>query len=173
MNKFHQLATKHETYVKRFTEKYSNINEFFFTTVDNNSIIVVDKGDVKIDHFTSKATFGQFVLVLEALGMIRQTASGYQVIIHEFNWDRVFEAIFTQSNDEKIQTYKQSRKIALLYELNLIDEKFIVENNIHKKRGNLELIDIKKEVSIWEKDAKTSFARIIKFLERVKNEYKI
>lgn len=173
MNKFHHLATKHKTYVDRLSEKFAKTRKFSFTKVDGNSIIVLDETGEKIDKFSSSTTFNQFVLVLESLGMIKALASGYEIVRHTFDWESAFDAIFTRTVDEQVYTYRQSRKIAFLYELNLVDQKFIDINNISKKRGELNLEDIKKEVSLFEKEGKNSFVRIIKFLERVKNEYKI
>lgn len=173
MNKFHHLGTKHETYIKRFNEKYNGIKSFSFNKVDDNYIAILDEKLKKIDIFTSKATFNQFIMVLESFEIIKPIASGYGIKNNLPDWEYMFEAIFSNSSDKHIQVYRESRKISFLYLLNLVDENFIKKNGISKIKGSLEPSDINKEVSLWEKEGIKSYDRIIKFLERVKHEYKI
>lgn len=167
--KFHQLGTKHEAYIKRFEKKYKGIIEFSKLSIDKNKILILSN-NIEIDEFTSISTFKQFILVLRSLGFISLGVSNYLINFSKFNLNLITNSIFSISNDKQINVYRDSRKIALLYRLNLITNDILDKNNITKTKGLLKVEDIKKEISVWENAVISDIKSIINVLGRIENE---
>jgi hypothetical protein len=145
--KFHHLGTKHKTYIKRLELKYTNIKYFEYCVISSRRIEIYANNKI-IDVFTSKSTFNQFILVLEAFNMIENIGSKYKVILNHFDVDHITKAIFEKSVSTKIQNYRISRQISLLESLNLIRKDNIDECVISKYKGRVSIKDIKSEASI-------------------------
>lgn len=173
MIKFNKMGTKHATYLERFEKKYVGNSEIYIDVIDQNKVHILGNDKNKIDEFTSKTTCDQFLTVLESLGYIIPRASTYKIVSDSYDFKNVTTAIFSKSENKKVQMYRESRKIAFLYLMNIVDDEFIKKNHITKTKGDLVLQDIKTECSKWEIDAKKDYEKIINILERIKHEYKI
>lgn len=172
MIRFDKIGTKHGSYIKKFIENIAHCDSFEIEIIDNHKFNVIND-NIKLMSFSSKSTFKQFMATLEALGFIKENGMKYIVNKKEFDWLYITESIFTKSTNKKIQNIRDSRKVSILANLNLLTKKNIDSIGIDKKIGTFKVSDALSESSLWEEETMSQLKRVTYVLERIKNEYKI
>lgn len=169
---FHKVGTKHKSYIQRFIKKYSNHDMFEPIKYDNHNIVLEADG-VKVDQFNSNSTYKQFINTLICLGFIEVIPRGFKILNRSISFEVMTKYIFTKSDDKQVQRLRDSRKISLLAQLNLLNDKRIEELNIIKKHGEFNVNDAIFEASLWEELTLSTIGNVSHVLERIKNEFNI
>ncbi len=167
--KFHTVGTNANSYIKRFNDKYSEMEYFIVEELGNeiNIYAITGKRSPKlIDAFYSTSTLNQFINSLLAYGYIKEDANKFCILNPTL--EDVWNSIFIKESNININIIRQSRIISLLKHINFINEENFKDINILGKRGSTKITNIQKETSKIELDLIKDFEHFTNVLERIK-----
>ena len=164
---FNTIGTNGNSYIKKFMEKIENNTGIYELNLEDKWQIF-SKNNILLWTFTSVSTKRQFLNSLEAYGFLEPITGSYKVLFNKYSFKDVTNAIFSYSDDEKINVIRQSRMLSLLREINIINDKNFNTLNIVGKQGNTKLHALLKEKTKWEDECLLSIDNLILALERIK-----
>lgn len=161
MNKYWMIGTKASTFIARFIkfadQGMTTGNEFFISELDDKKThLLISKGGVKLDEFSSSSTANQYLEAWAAFGFIVKDGRKYIVNTDLSSKEDLVKLskiyLVKKSKDKQMQRYRNTILINTLFNASVINWIDISKKGIEQPKGDLKVESIMKLIGSYEEE---------------------
>lgn len=173
--KYWVIKTGAKSHINDFliASKYFQIGDKVYTDFSDDQFpaVVVNGNSI---FRKGKNAFNQMIIGWEALGLVRKEINHYVVICPFDDMNSIIQYskiwIVKYSEDERIQSYRNSKMINTLLFAKHITFTDLKAAGVYQQKGELSIDKIRKEISYYEKEISKDKELLTKMKEELKND---
>lgn len=176
MNKYWMIGTKASSFINRFIkfidQGMTTGNEFLIKKLDDNKThLLISRGGVKLDEFSSSSTANQYLEAWAAFGFVIKAEGKYIVNTNLDSKEDLIKLskiyVVKKSKDKQTQRYRNTILINVLFNASVINWIDISKKGIEQPKGDFKPESIVKLIGSYEEE----IAKDKTFVKQMKEVY--